>query len=178
MIEAKAHWNDDKHALPLCNLLLNFVEEDVAIVANNHAEARDGPDRLVELMEDVADRLGPVPVTWLAPVGDTHPSNAMNAERTGLIRLYVVHEEAEQAIVLVQRLALIRVSQRVMIVESVAENVPLQSLEQEHLTGAQHAAPSSVTCVIREAQRLLQLAPVGEPCDGAEGLVQLIGHLV
>ena len=81
MIEAKADRNDDKNALSLFYFLLNFVQEDVAVVTHDHTEAWNWSDCLVYLVQHVADCLRPIPIAWFSAISQPNTSDAVNSKR-------------------------------------------------------------------------------------------------
>lgn len=85
LVETQANWDDDKNAVPFVDLLLNFVQEYVTVMAHHHAETRNRLSHFVQLMKHVANCLGSIPVTRFAPVSQSDSCNAMNAERTHAI---------------------------------------------------------------------------------------------
>ena len=85
LVETQANWDDDKNAVPFVDLLLNFVQEHVTVMAYHHAETRNRLSHFVKLMKHVADSLGSIPVTRFAPVSQSYSRNAVNAERTHAI---------------------------------------------------------------------------------------------
>jgi len=70
-------------------------------VADDHAEPRQRFSHFVELVQDVADRLRPVPVSGFAAVSEADPSNAVNTERADLLGINIVHKETEKLVVFV-----------------------------------------------------------------------------
>lgn len=101
-VQAESDWNHHENALHLLDLLRDLVEEDVAIVADNHAEICQWFQLLVYFVKHVADGLGSVPIPGLPPVSDPNLRNAMDAERAHLLALNVVHEQAQESVVLIQ----------------------------------------------------------------------------
>ena len=158
------------------NLLLYLVEKDVAIVADNHTEARQRLPCLVELVKHIADCLWAVPVTWFAPVGEADAGDTVDTEWAHLLGLNVVHEESQETIVLVKLHALGFILQGVLIAEVITQDMSLKSLEQQHLACAQHAAPTCITCMRGLAKWMFNFASVGEPCHCGKRCLEFVCH--
>ena len=101
-VQAESHGYYDKDTLVFSNLFSDLVQENVAIRADNHAEIRKGLHSFIDLVQNVADRLRAIPITRLPTVSETDLGNAVDAKWTDMVILYVVHEEAQDAIVLVE----------------------------------------------------------------------------
>ena len=72
-----------------------------------------------------------------------------------MLILNVVHEEAEQAIVLVQLDSPLFIMHHILKPKLIAKHVPLQALEQKHLATSQHAAPTRIRVVAGVHEALL-----------------------
>ena len=102
----------------------------------------------------------------------------MDAKGTHVLTLNIVHEEAKDAIVLIQLDPFGLIMNDVLEAECVAEHVPLEALKQEHLSAPEHAPPACIRRVARIYKTLLQLGPVREPCDRLKGSLELVSHLL
>ena len=66
IVQPKPHRDTHKNAISFGNFLVNFVEEYVPIVADDDAEVHNRLDLFVELVQDVTNGLGSVPVSRVA----------------------------------------------------------------------------------------------------------------
>ena len=129
-------------------------------------------------MKHVADGLRTVPIAGLASVRVPRLRNTVNSEGTHILVCDVVHEESKDSIVLIKLGALLRISEGLLEAERVSEHVPLETLEEQHLTAAKHTTPTGVARIVRSVQRLFQHASIGEPSDRAKRTLQLISYLL
>ena len=74
-----------------------------------------------------------------------------------MLTFNIVHEEPQSAVIFVQLYSFVLIFHCILKSELVAEYVPLQTLEQKHLSAPEHAAPTSIRRVAGTDQTLLQL---------------------
>ena len=98
-IKPETHWYWNKNTFALVDLLLNLLEKDVAIVADDHWEIRVRFLFFIQLLEHTADGLRTIPISWLFFVFSPDFSDHMDPKRAQVLVDQVVHKQGQNFVV-------------------------------------------------------------------------------
>ena len=92
MIESETNGDDYENALAFVDLRSYIVEENITIVADDHAKVGHWLHDLIYLVQNIANGLRTVPITRFPSVLVSDFGDAVDAEGAHMLAFNVIHE--------------------------------------------------------------------------------------